>query len=186
MAATINPDYFVLLDLETTGLDIQNDEILEVALLVVEFSTLTVKDSYSAQIVPSLTWEDKLAESPDALHMHTVNGLIEDVHKKGKPLEKVVSDIHKILLRFSRGKTLDTFVLAGTGVSAFDLPLLKCQVPELASVFHFRCLDTAVIKLWLDIFGNGVRYPGPGSTHRAMDDCRQSLEMFRKLQGLTL
>lgn len=181
---TPNKDYIVFLDLETTGLDIQHDQILELGMLVVDVATLTVRETYSSPVVPSLNWEERLAANPEAYAMHSINGLIEDVNNKGKPLEKVVHNVHKILAKFSSGKDVDIFRLAGTGVAAFDLPLLKCQVPELAEVFHFRTLDVAVFKQWYDLYGPGIHYSGQGSKHRALDDCRTSLETARKIKEL--
>ncbi len=179
---TYNKDYLIFLDLETTGLNIQNDLPLEVAALVVDTATLTVRDTYTKTIIPALDWEAKLAENPKVHTMHTTNGLIDAVRDTGKPLERVVHEIRVMLAKFSAGKSVDTFRLAGTCVSCFDLPFMKCQIPELAELFHYRTVDVAILKEWIDTYGRGVHYPGTGSNHRALADCHTSLEMARKLR----
>lgn len=178
-----NEKYIVVLDLETTGLDIVEDRVLELAFLVVDTEKLVVRDSFQRVIVPCLDWEERLSASPEAFAMHSSNGLINDVHSKGVSEEEAFYAAHQTLNRFSNGDQGVPFIMSGSCVACFDLPMLRIQYPEFADRFFYRALDASIGRAWVDLYGKKIKHgTAADSDHRALSDCRRSLDLMKKVR----
>lgn len=161
------------LDLETTGLDPQKDQILEVA--VAEASFTSPFDAWVIYDRPLHTdlRDDQL--SPFILDLHTRNGLLADCRKSTLGYRNQgVGDIEQDLLALipEAGKGEDLPTLAGSSVH-FDHEFLKHHMPTLAKRFSHRHYDVSAVKL----FCQSLRMPKipKAEAHRALADVRESI-----------
>lgn len=70
--------------------------------------------------------------------------------------------------------------MCGANVGAFDRQWLRRFMPRLDAAFHYRCLDTNAAFL-VESYVFGLSTTKGVTTHRALDDARQSVETLRKL-----
>lgn len=167
-----DPDYLLVLDLETTGTDEHKDPILEIGMLVVDLS-LDVLDAWSIPIMPP-RWPTM---NDFVFDMHTKNGLITDCNETGVTLRSAQQTAQTILGRW--GKKHD-FMLAGSGVSHFDRRFLKAQMPELEKWFQYPNLDIGVVRRFATLLcGVDVPNLSDDKPHRALDDARIHLQEMR-------
>src|SRR6185503_18822606 len=134
------PTKFLWVDLEMTGLDVQNDVIIEVAVEVtdVNFKTLT---SYEAVIHQP---DDVLNRANEwAKNQHAISGLTERVRSEGRPEQDVVHE----LVGFIQAQFGDEpAILAGNSIHN-DRNFIKRWWPEVDELLHYRMLDVSSLKI---------------------------------------
>lgn len=153
-------------DLEMTGLDVDNHVIIEVAALVTDWNFKTL-GSYSAVIFQ----EDDVIEksNPWALDQHTKSGLLDSVRQQGKP-EKEVTEALTTLIQSQFGS--EPAVLAGNSIHN-DRAFIRKWWPEVDQLLHYRMLDVSAWKLIMQ--GKyGVTFDKL-DTHLAADDIQASI-----------
>lgn len=160
---------FVFLDLETCGLDPNNDPILEVG-IVVTFDNLVVTAQYQGVIAAPFFLRD--AANPIVQTMHDNNGLWEDCRVSAKsPVTIEQEAVRFVKEHTALGKT----PMCGNTIG-FDRSFLKAQMPALHDCFSHRNLDVSVLRelaeRWYPaVFANRPQTP----THRAIPDCLGSI-----------
>ena len=169
-----DPNNLIWIDLEMTGLDTQNDVIIEIATIVTD-STLNV-----------------LAEGPMlAIHQSDaiLNGMDEwntNQHGKSGLTERVKnSQINEAEAERQTITFLEQYVpkgkspMCGNSICQ-DRRFLVRTMPELEAWFHYRNLDVSsfkeVIKRWRPKLLNGF---SKQNTHKALDDIRESIEELK-------
>lgn len=171
---------YVVLDIETTGLDPQNDQILEVGAIAVDdkleelsrFHTLIHCD------LPIERWKN-LAEV--VKHMHTVNGLWGQCANPWLESEAMADLALHAWLEQHAGPQV---ILMGNSVH-FDHAFLKARFPATAAKLHYRVMDIGGLARWLRDFG----YPvdgGPPMPHRGLEDAEIELDEARKLRTMAM
>jgi oligoribonuclease len=152
-------------DLEMTGLDVNDHVIIEVAAEVTDwdFKTLT---SYEAIIFQP---DDVLAlANPWARDQHEKSGLTERVRTEGKPEQQVVGEL-AAFIRTNFGN--EPAVLAGNSIHN-DRMFIKKWWPEVEGLLHYRMLDVSSWKLLMQ--GKyGVAFD-KNDNHRALEDIQAS------------
>jgi oligoribonuclease len=160
----------IWIDLEMTGLDTQNDTIIEIATIV------TDKDLNELAEGPVVAIGQP-RERMDALddwnkRQHGASGLTERVLQSTETLV----DAETATLRF-----LGEWVNAGASPMAGnsicqDRRFLAREMPGLESYFHYRNLDVSTLKilaqLWAPAVAAGFAKTG---SHRALADIRDSI-----------
>jgi oligoribonuclease len=162
---------FLWVDLETTGLAVGTNDILEIA------CTLTAEDlvpiaSVHHYVKPRVGWE---FETDFVRDMHTRSGLLDTAMHAGRD----IADVEDDLVHFLEVWTGDaTVTIAGASVH-FDLAFLRARAPRVAGRLHYRVFDVSTLKAayraWVDI----DLWPKVEGPHRAVADVADALEVAR-------
>lgn len=176
MSDTIERTLLVFLDLETTGLDPDNDEVLEVGVVVLDSTTLAELGRES-WLVRNAGKAPRM--HPTVVEMHTKNGLLLDVANASWTHHAATPDgTAKSVLTFLRSFSGTRLVLAGNTVH-FDRSFLERHMPELARSFYHRHCDVSAARTVL-----GVAAPKGEVGHRALADCDASIAEMKHLRSL--
>lgn len=163
---TTIPTKLLWVDLEMTGLDVNNDVIIEIAAEVTDkdFKTLA---SYEALIRQP---EDKLTSmNPWAQTQHDGSGLTQRIRDEGKPEQDVIHE----LIGFIQAQFGDEpAVLAGNSIHN-DRNFIKQWWPEVDALLHYRMLDVSAFKIVMQMKYD-VNFEKK-ETHRAFDDIQASI-----------
>ena len=154
------------IDLEMTGLDVQNDVIIEVAAEITDWNFKTIA-SYEA-----IVWQPEAAlQSMNdwAANQHAKSGLTDRVRNEGKAEKDVIRELCEfITANFGN----EPAVLAGNSIHN-DRLFIKQWWPDVDALLHYRMLDVTSWKLVMENkFGAGF---GKNDAHRAFDDIQASI-----------
>lgn len=172
----------IFLDIETTGTDEENDEILEVAAVVTD-KDLFVQDGFEAVV-----WHPKHVVENVSPFIYEMHGPDRGDHTKPCLLEEVraskleASDIQKKLLTWlwKRGVEPNKGILAGNSIH-FDRRFLQVNMPLLEAFFYHRMFDVSALKTAAQMWCPEFLPPGPKG-HRAMADVLASIELARRFK----
>lgn len=178
MAAT--PDVLVWIDCEMTGLDLDVDELVEVAVVVTDYELKPLDPGFSVVIKPDQTAFDHMNEVVVA--MHTESGLLEEI-PNGKSVAEAEYEVLEYILRFVPEH--HTAPLAGNTIGT-DRAFLAKYMPRVDAHLHYRNVDVSSIKelarRWFPrVYFNA---PAKGGGHRALPDILESireLEYYRRI-----
>jgi oligoribonuclease len=159
----------VWVDLEMTGLDAQNDAILQAALVI------TDKDLKPLESYECVVWQpESVLEhmTPFVRKMHEETGLIERVRASTTDL----AEAEKQLLERVAGWCQFGAVLCGNSVG-HDKRFIDRYMPGLARYLGYRIVDVSSIKvlarLW---YGDAAVFEKPrAGTHNAVVDIERSI-----------
>ena len=184
-----NRNYYLFLDLETTGLNPNHDQIAEfvAALYTVDGLTDACFQFYGSSAVPLAVVHRVLHVKQsvwDVAHhvvrdMHTANGLITETIES-KVCYGDVEDAVCGMLN-SLGIEPGSLVLAGSGVH-FDRRFIEARMPDLYDMFHYSHLDVSSVRKFLrDAYAaqrqHSVEYL-KRFTHRAKDDVQEAVAEY--------
>lgn len=161
---------FLFFDLETTGLDPDTDQILEVGAVLVQRTTL----EYVFGIDGVTARADPKALEPVVLDMHTKSGLLE-----AAPVW-TVEEADITIANIVRCKSQDC-MLAGSSVH-FDRAFIRRRMPRLDAVLSHRHLDVSVFDSAAPTRASRPNVLAAG--HRAYADAMRSLAMFKQWREL--
>lgn len=172
--------YLLWVDLETTGLDLVDDEILEACFILTD-SDLNTQWQAHTTFQPSKKGWDRLTSNEFVRNMHADNGLIGDLVKKwGRPVGPSFMEFENSLLNKLNPLVGSTIHLAGSGVAAFDRPLINRDFPRVAKMLHYAPIDVGVLKrCWQMWIGSDITDDNAAKTHRAMSDVEGHLREAR-------
>jgi DNA polymerase III subunit epsilon len=119
---------FCAIDIETTGLDPNHDEMIALACLPISHLRILVRDTFYTLIKPK-------RYSFKAMKYH---GISQDNLMDAPVFEEVADEILKVL----------DGILVGHSV-AFDFSFLKLHFKAVGVNFRRECLDIAMIERWL-------------------------------------
>lgn len=179
-------------DIEATGLpfedpirqviDFSGLHVLEIAVILTDFDLNPIAGHKE---VIKLTKEgaDALRADEYVRKMHTVNGLIKASAASTTTLAEAETSIIQTLKEtttFEKGE----FLIAGSGVAAYDHPLIKVKMPELSSYLAYYPFDIGIERRMSKILSGGATIVNPTKAsyqdgvkvHRAMDDVNAHLE----------
>jgi len=168
-----DPNRFVWLDLEMTGLDDKRCHIIELAMII------TDGDLNELAQVEQCIWQPESAletMSPFVRKMHTDNGLLAKVRASTTSQAEAEQAVIDVLLKhvpYKKG------ILAGNSIWQ-DRRFLLAHMPNFESLLHYRQIDVSTIKvLSKQWYGPAGDAPGKPSSHTALDDIRASLAELR-------
>lgn len=162
----------VWIDCEMTGLDLQRDALIEIAVLVTDGDLNVIGDGVDVVIHAD---ESALAAMPDVVRdMHAHSGLTEAVRASTVDL----ATAQQLVLDYVKEHVPDprTAPLAGNSI-ATDRGFLARDMPELDAHLHYRMIDVSSIKELCRRWFPRVFFAKPekGLAHRALADIEESI-----------
>ncbi|XP_044078398.1 small fragment nuclease isoform X2 [Siniperca chuatsi] len=171
MSSTTMYQRMVWVDLEMTGLDIEKDQIIEMACIITD-SDLNILAEGPNLIINQ---PEKLLEgmSEWCKEHHGKSGLTQAVRDSKITLEQAEYEF----LSFVRQHTPPgQCPLAGNSVHA-DKRFLDKYMPQFMYHLHYRIIDVSTIKELCRWFPEEYKMvPHKKATHRALDDIRESIK----------
>ena len=168
-------DSLVWIDCEMTGLSLETDALVEVAVLVTDFDLEVKGEGIDLVIKPPQAALDQMNEVVTT--MHTSSGLIEEL-ASGLSLD----DAHAQVLDYVRGFVPEPrkAPLAGNSVGT-DRAFLARDMLELEQHLHYRIIDVSSIKELARRWFPRAYFAAPPKAghHRALADIAESIEELR-------
>ena len=164
-------DRLVWIDCEMTGLDLEVDELVEIAVVITDFELNVLDPGLSIVIKPDAS---ALANMNDFVRdMHTTSGLIEEI-PHGKSLAEAEYDVLEYVLTFA--PTARTAPLAGNTIGT-DRMFLAKYMPRLDTHLHYRNVDVSSIKELARRWYPRIYFNAPEKNggHRALADILESI-----------
>src|SRR6478752_4611447 len=164
-------DRLVWIDCEMTGLDLEVDELVEIAVVITDFELNVLDPGLSIVIKPDAS---ALANMSDFVRqMHTTSGLIEEI-PNGVSLAEAEYEVLEYVLKFAPGAR--TAPLAGNTIGT-DRSFIAKFMPRLDNHLHYRNVDVSSIKeLARRSFPrNYFKAPAKNGGHRALADILESI-----------
>jgi len=171
---------YLWIDLETTGLDPDNDRIIEVGWLMADHLD-QVTDVQSVLITPDKVAWELMQQDLFVQTMHTENDLLKDMESFGSIMvddaeDQILEDLAKYDDQF--------FILAGSSVH-FDRAFINNWMPRLARKLSHRHLDVSTLRMFFDAMGYGfVGEKTRPTMHRALQDIEDSYALYSKYAEL--
>jgi oligoribonuclease len=168
-------DLLVWMDCEMTGLDLERDELVEVAALVTNADLQVLGEGVDLVIKPSQAALDQMGEFVRG--MHVASGLL-DVLADGLTMaeaeERVLAYVREHVAEPRKAP------LAGNTIGT-DRAFLARYMPTLESYVHYRNVDVSSIKELVRRWYPRVYYSAPAKSgnHRALADVQESIEELR-------
>nr|NLD40836.1 oligoribonuclease [Actinomycetales bacterium] len=168
-------DAIVWVDLEMTGLDVEKDAIVEVAVIVTNSDLIPLDEGIDLIVKPPAEALEQM--SPTVLAMHTASGLLEEL-EDGLTLEeaslRVMKYIRKHISRAGKAP------LAGNSVGT-DRMFLERYLPAVTDHLHYRIIDVSSIKELARRWYPRAYFAAPEKNggHRALADIRESIDELR-------
>ena len=168
-------DRLVWIDCEMTGLDLETDALIEVAVLVTDFELNVIDDGIDLIIAPPAGALEQMGDF--VREMHTASGLLAEL-ATGIPL----ADAEQQVLEYISGHVPEVrkAALAGNSVGT-DRTFLVRDMPKVEAHLHYRNVDVSSIKELVRRWYPRVYYATPAKTgnHRALADITESIAELR-------
>jgi oligoribonuclease len=171
----MNKELLLWIDLETTGLDPEKCEILELAVILSDFSTKNLYFQYEFQIHYDL---NNLKLDNWCKIQHEKSGLLSKVEKSKLSLNWVEDFILNELSIIINNET--KIYISGNSVH-FDKSFIKIHMKKLYNILSHRILDVSSLAI---VYKNlNIEYynkaPVKKYKHTALDDIIESINEYR-------
>ncbi len=165
------------MDLEMTGLDVEKDRIVEIAVLATSAATLEPLDG-GVSVVVAQPAEVLAAMSDFVRQMHERSGLLKEIGTAGVPLEEAGRKALEYIK--VHAPTPRTVPLCGNSIG-MDRRFLDRYLSEIEEHLHYRSIDVSSIKELCRRWYQEPFAARPQKTedHRALSDIRASIEELR-------
>ncbi len=165
-----NTNNLIWIDLEMTGLDTQNDLIIEIATIVTDAELNILAEGPMIAVHQA----DSIMSAMDEWNtkQHGQSGLTERVKNSGYNEGQAEKETIDFLREFVPEKTSP---MCGNSICQDRRFLARCM-PELEGFFHYRNLDVSSIKELVNRWKPGIaKGLTKQSSHLAMDDVKDSI-----------
>lgn len=164
----------IWLDIETTGLNPEQDAILEVAMVMTDYTPEFNELARGWWLLPSY---DLDLMNDYVREMHTRSGLLEELRHVHTPRYQIADEIDETLDAWLKNEPDRSCRVAGASVH-FDQSFMQLKHRALSH----QLFDVSTLKIARDIQGlPRVRVPDTGTQHRAMSDITYSIAEARAL-----
>ncbi len=165
----------IWIDCEMTGLDLENDVLVEIAVLVTDSDLNVIGEGID--LVIAATPEQLAGMNEFVTQMHTNSGLITEI-----PTGISVSAAEDLIIKYleSASTVASKSPLAGNSVSV-DRSFIARDMPRLNDYLHYRTIDVSSVKELARRWNAKVYFNSPAKTgnHRALGDIQDSLNELR-------
>ena len=170
-----HPDVLVWIDCEMTGLDLELDEIVEVAVVITDYELKPLDPGFNIVIKPDQSALDHMGEF--VTQMHTESGLITEI-PNGVTLAEAEYEVLEYILKFV--PDAGTAPLAGNTIGT-DRAFLAKYMPRVDGHLHYRSVDVSSFKELARRWYPAIyrKRPGKAEAHRALGDIQESIEELR-------
>ncbi|WP_150308575.1 oligoribonuclease [Planctomonas psychrotolerans] len=166
-----NADRLVWIDCEMTGLDIEIDELVEVAVIVTDFELEPVDEGLSIVIRADQSALDNMGDFVTA--MHQSSGLLEEI-----PNGVSLGDAEYAVLEYINRHVpvSNSAPLAGNTIGT-DRAFLAKYMPRVDNHLHYRNIDVSSVKELARRWFPRVYFNAPAKNggHRALADILESI-----------
>lgn len=173
-------DWILWVDIETTGLDVERDIILQMAFILTDCKNDTVH--YMREF--TFPCDKSKLESMNnwCKEQHTRSGLYQLVScQKGNNIDCInEAEKHIILTLNQHLKVRDTLYFAGNSVH-FDKMFITKHMPALAARASHRIVDVSTLSILCRNLNPSVhsKRPTKQQRHTALDDILESIDEYR-------
>jgi oligoribonuclease len=173
-------DRLVWIDCEMTGLDLQIDELVEVAVVITDYDLVPVDPGFSIVIKPDQTAWDHMGDF--VREMHTESGLITEI-PNGKSLAEAEYEVLEYILRYVPNAS--SAPLAGNTIGT-DRMFLAKYMPRVDSHLHYRSVDVSSLKELARHWFPRIYFSAPPKNggHRALADILESIRELEYYRGI--
>jgi oligoribonuclease len=164
-------EYLVWIDCEMTGLDLNIDELVEIAVVITDSDLEPVHEGLDLVIAPSAVALANMGEFVTT--MHTASGLITEL-PHGLPLAEAEQAVLEYLDAHLPDGTRPP--IAGNSIGT-DRGFIARHMPRLDERLHYRSVDVSSLKELARRWFPRVYFNAPtkGGGHRALADIRESI-----------
>lgn len=168
-------ELLVWIDCEMTGLDLVNDELIEVAALVTDAELNVLGEGVDVLIKPTDRALDQMSEFVRT--MHETSGLLEELGT-GLALAEAEQKVLDYITQFVPDARKAP--LAGNTIGT-DRAFLARDMPTLEQHVHYRNVDVSSVKELARRWYPRAYYQSPAKSgnHRALADIQESIEELR-------
>ncbi len=154
-----------------TGLDLEIDELVEVAVVVTDYDLNPLDPGFSIVIKPDRSALENMGQF--VRDMHTESGLIDEI-PNGVSLADAEYAVHEYILRFVPAE--QSAPLAGNTIGT-DRAFLAKFMPRVDRHLHYRSIDVSSIKELVRHWFPRVYFQSPvkNGGHRALADILESI-----------
>lgn len=155
-----------------TGLDLEVDELVEIAVIVTDSELIPVHEGFSVVIKPHAS---ALANMGDFVtEMHTSSGLITEIDGGVSVGEAEILVLDYLQAHIPEGQRVP---LAGNSIGT-DRSFLVKQMPRLEGFLHYRNIDVSSLKELARRWYPRAYFnaPSKSGSHRALADIRESIK----------
>ena len=157
-----------------TGLDSSRHCIVEIATLVTDDDLEVLAEG--PDLVIHASEAELEAMDPFVLTMHTKSGLLEAMAASTVTLaEAGAATLEFLKLHIPEPRSVP---LCGNSIGT-DRRFLAQYLPEIEDHLHYRSVDVSTVKELSRRWYPEVHAPGKATSHRALDDIRESLAELR-------
>lgn len=166
--------HLIWIDLEMTGLDTQNDHIIEIATVITDKDLNVLAEGP----VLAIHQPDPVMAAMDEWNtrQHGQSGLVARVRASQITMAEAERQTLAFLQQWVPERTSP---MCGNSICQ-DRRFLARQMPQLEAYFHYRNLDVSTVKelarRWAPEVLQGVKKEG---SHLALDDIRDSIDELR-------
>ena len=161
----------IWIDCEMTGLDLERDVLVEIAVLVTDSELNVIGEGID--LVIAATPEQLAGMNEFVTQMHTNSGLITEI-----PNGIELSTAEDLIIRYleSASTVPGKSPLAGNSVSV-DRSFIARDMPRLNDYLHYRTIDVSSVKELARRWNAKVYFNSPAKTgnHRALGDIQDSI-----------
>lgn len=170
----------LFLDLETTGLDPDEDIILEVGCIL--YDIVEEKELWRSNFITAPPSARHAPMDKYVHEMHTKSGLFDTMIATGEDFNDVFDTEHAIISALEmRGLGPQACIMAGFSPH-FDRAFLRAKMHWLERYLHHRLIDVSTLRTLTHAWTGSK--PDKVDKHRAIPDCEEAiatLMTYRKL-----
>jgi oligoribonuclease len=161
----------IWIDCEMTGLDLEKDVLVEIAVLVTDSELNLIGEGID--LVIAATPEQLAGMNEFVTQMHTNSGLITEI-----PNGIALAAAEDLIIKYleSANTVAGKSPLAGNSVSV-DRSFITRDMPRLNDYLHYRTIDVSSVKELARRWNAKVYFNSPAKTgnHRALGDIQDSI-----------